>query len=842
MESVDARAAAPPYRAAVAVFGGVFLVYLWTLAPSVTFWDAGEFIAAAKILGIPHPPGTPLFVVMANVWGSLVPIGEFAFRTNLLTALFSAAAAAAFFLLVAQALKGWATLREAEAPGREPEPYDRLFVIGGAAAAAVTAAFTFTVWQNSNETEVYMVAAFSIAAISWLAWLWRKHRGGERAAHILLLVVYLAAVSLGNHLLTLLVGPALIGFMWHVLRTEPLPDPLDRRTEWAQWAVVVGVWALLIGVGLGSTTLLVIGGIAFVLAAAYAMSAGAAVFAVTVLAIAAVGASTYLILLIRAQVGPFINEADPSTWESLWAVISREQYPPRSPIDNPIYTTRDTGFAERLGAFFACLPRFVDGPVPQDQAQFGIPECYTVRSIPLMLRQAQMYLQYFDWQWANGLAQGEPVFAPVRLPITLIFISLGVYGGYLLHGRDRSVFWLLVILFLTTGPGLVGYMNFRPGHSLAWDVYPTMDMHEVRERDYFFTISFQVWGMFVGLGLAGIYLWLKQRVATDAAGKPRRSRALGSVMFLAFLPLILNFRAASRAHGPEARLAADFAYDLLQTVEPYGIVFTNGDNDTFPLWYAQEVEGVRQDVSVVNLSLGNTPWYIRQLRDNPVRTFDAEQAPWFAHLAPEEPPPPLHTLSDSAIAGMQSMLLRQAVSFSAGNLTISYPENSPLYTYDMLILQLIHENWERRPIYFSMTAGTSNWSRFGDFITQHGLAFKLWFDEPPDATRLAPGLFGVPMEVAVTDSLLWHVYRYSDVMEADSVAYDATSRNIAINLSYPFFGLAWAYEQRGDTARSKENIRRGLKLHYLPEVARMLDSGVAIFQAPPALSDTQIGR
>ncbi len=842
MEPSDLRAAAPPYRGAAVVFVLVFLVYLWTLAPTVTFWDAGEFIAAAKILGIPHPPGTPLFVLIANVWGRLVPIGEFAYRTNLLTALFSATAAAAFFLLIAQALKGWETLKHlGEQEGGQT--YDRLFVIGGAAAAAVTASFTFTVWQNSNETEVYMVAAFSIAAICWLAWLWRRHRGGERAPHILLLIVYLAAVSVGNHLLTLLVGPALIGFMWHVLRTDPLSTERDRKTEWAQWAVVVGVWALLIGVGLGSKSLLILGGLAFVGAALYAASAGASVFALTVLAIAGVGVSTYLFLLLRAQVGPFINEADPSTWENLWAVISREQYPPRSPIDNPIYTSRDSGLAERLGSFITCLPRFIDGPVPQDQAPFGVPECYTVRSIPLMLRQVQMYLQYFDWQWANGLAFGVPVFAPIRLPITLICISLGVYGAYLLHGRDRSVFWLLVLLFLTTGPGLVGYMNFKPGYSLAWDLYPVMDMHEVRERDYFFTISFQVWGIFVGLGLAGIFLWVRQALARRVSrGDARTVNLSAAVLLFALSPLVLNFRAASRAHGPDARFAADFAYDLLQSVEPYGIVFTNGDNDTFPLWYAQEVEGVRQDVTVVNLSLGNTPWYIRQLRDNPVRAFEPEQAPWFAHLAPDEPPPPVHSLPDTAIDAMQSMLLPQAVSFRAGRVSITYPENSPLYTYDMLILQLIHENWERRPIYFSMTAGSSNWSRFGDFVTQHGLVFKMHVQEPPDSTRLAPGLFGVPMDVTRTDSLVWYVYRFAGVMEADSVAFDPTARNIAINLSYPFFGLGWAYELRDDTARANANIRRGLKLHYLPEVASMVDTGEPIFLTPPALSDTPINR
>ncbi len=452
----------PPYRVAGAVFAVILAVYVWTLAPTVTFWDAGELIATAKILGIPHPPGTPLFVLLNNVWGSVVRIGEFAYRTNLLTAIFSAAAAAIFFLLVVQALRGW---KLGEQEGQRGT--DTVFAIGGGVAAALVSAFAFTVWQNSNETEVYMVSGLCIAAICWLAWMWRGHRGGGRAAHLLLLVVYLQAVSLGNHLLTLLVGPALIGFMWHVLKTEPLESERDRRIEWAQWGVVCGVWALLLGIGLGNTGLLMVSGVVFFGAALYATSVGAFRFALTVFGIAAVGASTYLFLYLRARLGPFINEADPSTWASLWDVIAREQYPPRAPIDNPIYTLRQGDLIDRLAAFFGCLPRLTNGPVPADEALFGIPRCYTVRSVPLMLRQIQNYLQYFDWQWANGLAYTERVFAGVRIPFTLLFISLGMYGARVLRARDRSVFWLLVLLFLTTGPLLVGYMNFRPGNSLA---------------------------------------------------------------------------------------------------------------------------------------------------------------------------------------------------------------------------------------------------------------------------------------------------------------------------------------------------------------------------------------
>jgi hypothetical protein len=151
--------------------GAVFLVvlagYVWTLAPTVTFWDAGEFIATAKILGIPHPPGTPLFVLLGHVWGSLVPLGEFAYRTNLMSATFSATAAALFFLLLAKTL----------------DERDPVLRFGGAAAAAVVSAFVFTVWQNSNETEVYMVSTASIALICVLAFQWRRAPAPRPAPH-----------------------------------------------------------------------------------------------------------------------------------------------------------------------------------------------------------------------------------------------------------------------------------------------------------------------------------------------------------------------------------------------------------------------------------------------------------------------------------------------------------------------------------------------------------------------------------------------------------------------------------------------------------------------------------
>jgi hypothetical protein len=675
--------------------------------------------------------------------------------------------------------------------------FDQWYAIGGALAAAITSAFVFTVWQNSNETEVYMVATFSISAICWLAWLWRANRGTGRASHLLLLIVYIGAVSIGNHLLTLLVGPALVVFMWHVQRSEPLPDEHERKVEWAQWAVVTGVWALLIGAGLGSMTLLVLGGVAFVVAAAFATGAGGLGFALTVLGIAAVGVSTYLYLYIRAGLGPFINEADPSTWESLLSVIRREQYPPRSPIDNPLY------------------PSGPDNPG---------------RNLTIIGLQIQNYLQYFDWQWANGLAPTRPVFALVRLPFTLAFVALGFFGARVLYHRDRSIFWLFCVLFLTTGPGLMGYMNFKPGHSLGWEQFAIGEQHEVRERDYFFTVSFQTWGLFVGVGLAGLGRLLRDRIG---AARPIGRAAAAGVLAVALVPFALNFKAASRAHTPVDTLAPDFAYDVLQSVEPYGIVFTNGDNDTFPLWYLQEVEGVRQDVSVVNLSLGNTDWYLRQLRDNPVRSFDPEQSPWYAHLAPETQPPPLHQLTDEQIGALFPQILARGFTFRAGRMERTFDAGSALYVKDVLMLALIQENIGKRPIYYSITAGSGNWLGLNQYLTNEGLVIRVNALEAPDSTRLVSGtLLGIPVDVPRTDSLVTHIYRYARLFEADTLDLDPTNRNIATNLSLPFLTLGQAYEGLGDREKSVEYLRRGYHLSPSTDLATLIQY---LSQPPPTV-------
>src|SRR5438045_8967117 len=124
--------------------------------------------------------------------------------------------------------------------------------------------------------------------------------------------------------------------------------------------------------------------------------------------------------------------------------------------------------------------------------------------------------------------------------------------------------------------------------------------------------SFALWGLLVALGLASNIEWVAARFPPPGDPYDTRRWLYGTpVLAVALIPFVGNRLTASRKGET---LARDFAYDLLQSVEPYGVLVTAGDNDTFPLWYAQEVEGIRKDVTVVNLSLGNPDWYVRQLQ------------------------------------------------------------------------------------------------------------------------------------------------------------------------------------------------------------------------------------
>ena len=816
----------PPYLLAL-VAGLVVLVgYVITLAPSVTFWDAGEFIASAHILGVPHPPGTPLYILIAHSWDVLIPGLATAVKLNLLSAIFSAGGSAFFFLFVHEALRrGRDDLDDAGA---------RVFRVGGAFAATLTSGFAFTVWQISNDAgKVYPIAMFLIAASAWMVWLWRRERGGPTGAHLLLLITYVLGLALANHLIGLLAGPALFSFMFHVLRTQPAKDVAERKVQWAQFFVMVALWVALVGLSQGGAgqKILFLGLLLYLAAAVYAFRVGTGLFGVSALGVASLGISTYAFLYIRAGLHPYVNEADASTLRNLWAVIGREQYPPRSPLDNPIY------------------PSGPDNPG---------------RSLQILGLQLLNWLQYFDWQWSNGLQRSQSLLAPMRIPFTVLFTALGLFG-LLEHRRwDRSSWWFLFGLFATTSLGLVLYLNFKPGFSIGYGAFPDRDMHEVRERDYFFTIAWLSWGLWAGIGIAALFKKARERLRDGPVV------SASPVLLLALLPLLLNFRSATRRQTPDAMLAHDFAYDLLNSVEPYGLLFTNGDNDTFPLWYAQEVEGIRQDVVNVNLSLVNTDWYIRQLRDNPVRPYRpdsfalrmygpgpatmpscspawADTLALWARRVGRRPPDPrrgppacLHTLTDEQIAALEPTFLPRELVLHVGNLAHSYPAGTPLYVKDIMTLRLIQENFGRRPIYFALTAGQGARMGLDKYVLQQGMAFKLMPDTVQLGPDVVPGIWNSAMDLERSRYLAWDVYRYGGLFRADTLDLEPTTENIAANLSFAFLALGEAYRNRGRVDSMLMNYRRANHLAPGAELSAFIRQFEALQGAlpPPGAADT----
>jgi hypothetical protein len=443
------------------------------------------------------------------------------------------------------------------------------------------------------------------------------------------------------------------------------------------------------------------------------------------------------------------------------------------------------------------------------------------RSPALIVEQFANYFQYFDWQWANGIVSTVRNRVPLRSLFTvLIFLPLGLQG-LLLHRRlDRASWWLLFGVFMVTGIGLVIYMNFKPGYSLGFKRWPDTSDHEVRDRDYFFVVSFIVWGHWVGMALWGWARRLFERLRSAVIPAT-------AVFAIGALPFVLNFGAARRNNPVDSRLAADMAYDLLNSVPPYSVIFTYGDNDTFPLWWAQEVAGIRQDVTVVCLALAQTDWYVRQLRDNPVRPFDEASAPpfWRGKAGPR-PTWPLHPMTDQEIAQVTatatSFQQPRAIPVGAGFYTL--PANRYINPNEIVVALILRENVGRRPVFWSITTGR-NFKGLDPMIVQQGLAYRV-SPTLPDTTQLdTRRLYGSLLDVATTDSLAWHVYRYSGLIEATEQQIDRlepTASGMAYNVGLPFTQLALAYQAQGNRERMLANLERAAKLVPDPNIKAAL--------------------
>ncbi|HEX6576688.1 MAG TPA: DUF2723 domain-containing protein, partial [Gemmatimonadaceae bacterium] len=645
----------PSYKAAAIAALLVFILYYITLSPSAWMWDTGEYMAASKVLGLPHPPGNPFFMLVAHVFGELPLPGGYAQRINTMAAVASAVSAGFWFLVTERILSGWL-----------PKSWQRLT---GAALGTLIGATAFTVWNQSVVNEkVYTMTLFFFTAVSWLMISWTDDPEGPKAGKKLLLVAYLLGLGYANHPAGFLAMPA-VGVAILVKRWQTFLD----------WRLVVK--------------------------------------AVLVLCL---GLTPFIYEPIRAAYFPPLNEGEPTACvEKIEASCTFTELTKQRLMDN--INREQYGKKMTRGAPYS--------------AQVG------------------MWWLYFKWQWLRDAYNESPALQAV---LAVLFMALGLLGGYVHYTRDKRTFWYFGPLMFTLTLALIYYMNFKYGWSQAPDLGNNVD-REVRDRDYFYIWSFSAWGVWAALGL--VYVWqsiaeLLDRdpdEAKSAAGyATQRSWMLATpVLLLAFVPLVGNWHYASHRGDTFAR---DWGADMLNSVEPYGIIITNGDNDTFPLWYAQEVEGIRQDVLVLVTSYLNTDWFVRQIIRRPVREYDAAKGPaiYRNKVWPKPKGSPLKWTYEQADALGEAMEVREPQVFKHGNIVATIPPGY-LTRDQIVVLSLIKDGFPERPMYFS-TGSYQNSLGLQNYSLRQGLVEKL-VDHPivpnKDTVQVGDGYLDVPTTYAL---------------------------------------------------------------------------------------------
>jgi hypothetical protein len=771
------------------VAGFVFLisifVYIKTLSDTVVFWDVGEFIAAAYLLQVPHPPGSPLFLMVGKLFSMLPIAKDLAVRVHLISALCSALTSLFLYLSLVKLIILWKE--------RTDDVWNKITIYSGAAIGALSLTFSPTFWFNAVEAEVYGAAMFFIGFITWLSLRWNERADTTGHQKYVFIIAYMIGLSLGVHLLALMaIFPFLIIVFFRRYKfsvrnyiifgvvaviifgvvypgiVKMLPNMLD-----GEYAIGGGaesksiIWTLI--------------PIAAILFAAYGvyysiqrknemLNLASLSFLLIIL-----GYSTYAMVIIRANaVNLPMNENDPSTLKKLVSYLNREQYG-----DAPLLKRRWS-------------------QEPQHQ---GMYTKYKSESDFVMKYQMDhMFVRYFLWQYAGreGDFQDAGVNWKQLWGIPLI---IGLFGIYYHFKKDKVMWWVFFNFFLLMGLIMTFYFNMQ-------DPQP-------RERDYFFVGAFFVFSIWIGIGVVGIIDLIRENIENE---KIKNYVAGGALLFsIVFVPVNMMRTNYSDADRTGDYVAWDYSYNLLQSCEPDALLFTNGDNDTFPLWYLQDVEGVRQDIRIVNLSLVNTNWYIRQLKhgephgakkvpislnDEEIETIGPMQ--WETRELTIDVPanvmkeyerfsdkPKLPQMKgDSAKAGQIKFVLQNTLTFpQSGGQVIKAIRAQDIMAYDIIRTN----NWER-PVYFAVTSTPDSKIGLDRYFRMDGLSMKLVpYPSATDEGNIDPkilesNLFDAPIEASKT---FRRGYLFRGLQAKDSTLhYDDNVTRLAMNYRNAFMRLA----------------------------------------------------
>ncbi len=894
----------------VAGFAAVvaFITYAMTMAPTVSFWDCGEFVACANTLGIPHPPGTPFFVLLSRAVIIVLPfVKEIAKRLNYISVVSSAATVFITSLFAWDFLAK--ILSKDSLASKISDGFRKIVLVTTALVAGFLLTFSDTFWFSAVEAEVYGLAMFIVMLVSYLGLVWIDHREDAKGDRILIFICYIAFLGVGAHLYTMLTIPAIFVLM---LIVEP-KKIVERIPLWITGTLLCSVIYYVSGfIRLSLLSFIVLAVLSIMKPFnANVMKNVRLAFCFTLVAL--LGYSSHLYLPLRSELNPTIDEDDPEinirddqgklqlgnlfnedNWQAFNDFLERKQYGSESMLARSFYRRAQPAHQ------FLSFPNMGYGGYQISQYlpfkvggvnfnQDGVYSYDASENIPL-----QRFGIYFPTQmqsmgdntifqllWFllfNGAIVAVCVFAfrrshqlGIYMGVLYALCSLGLLfyinfaDGTRMEQRDHD-YWVSVMSrnvsdLRQSGIEISGVpdpndliaarqdvesaaqeeqMLQRAGgdqskiaaaekrrvaaeNSPVWQnwqkiqaayarvgqdaPFPEAVHLEVRERDYFYTPAFIFMSLILGIG-AGILIYMLA-VSGSALLIPA---AAALVLVSSVIPCVSNYKEHDRSG---LWVPWDYAYNLLNSCRPNAILFTNGDNDTFPLWFAQEVAGIRKDVRVVNLSLGNTDWYIKQmLTQNPVMKLSYDKtsierdmviqdgddhnpdhytSTWIARADRAIPVLQKRIADDSiGVAKLDSAKLRQykvmLQVYTAFKEWQARSHAGLMLTQSKLVMDLAMNNTDR-PLHFSTTVGMSNFMGLEKYMVQEGLIYNFMQGDFTDRRTDDSKNFDVQRTAFLADS----VYKYRGL--GDGTAYINTE-TLRLLSSYTSLYLQLAFQTR----------------------------------------------
>ena len=889
------------------------VVYALTVEETASFWDCGEFIAVSYKLEVPHPPGAPLFLLLGRMFSFLAggDVTEVAYWINMVSVLSSGFTI--LFLFWTITLLGKKILKVKEG---EETMQQTLLLMGAGLVGALSYTFSDSFWFSATEAEVYALSSFFTAIVFWAILKWEHITDESAANRWLILIAYMMGLSIGVHLLNLVTVPAL-GFIYYFHKHTPTRNGILLTLAISfgiilliMYGIIPGLPSLAgsfevffinniglpFGAGVIILGLLIIGGIFYGIFYSIKKEKPILNTALLSLAFILVGYASYSLVVIRSNYDPPIDENNPETIISFVSYLKREQYGSRPLLHGqyfdaelkdqkqgaPVY---ERGEEEYVIADYkidniydpkrsTILPRIYStqadhkqlyrqwiGLGENDQPNFADNIVFLFR-----YQLGHMYMRYFMWNFAGRESDIKeaswmmPWDTDNDVPETiannkarnnfyLLPLLLGIIGLFYQYRKDGKSFVVVLMLFLLTGVALVLYLNSPPV--------------EPRERDYIYVGSFYAFAMWIGFGVMGIARFLAQFIKKRKA-VPVLATGIGLIV-----PVIMAVQGWDDHDRSNRFFSVDSAKNFLASCAPNAILFTGGDNDTFPLWYAQEVEGFRTDVRVIVLSYFNTDWYIKQMTrpayESEPLPFSLEEAQYkqggpndylpfverqevkgaisltqYLELIRKNSPAlklrgsmssyntvparELYVNVDTAmVLGIQQKTFNEngEIVDEAQNMIPADKRDlmvdrmflrlkgSALEKKDLMILDLIAtNNWER-PIYFNNTSLQGVNIDVRKYVVQEGNAYRLLPIENPD-----PNTELVNTNV-MYDNMMNNFYWRE--LDNPDVYYNEDYRNFALNHRSSFNSLAESLLQEGNRDKAREVLNKNLEV--MPDVS-----------------------